>query len=42
VHYYAGRPARASRAASRYDHRYEERWNRLRDLVGGAPSRKSR
>jgi hypothetical protein len=42
VHYYAGRPARASRAASRYDHRYEERWNRLRDLVAGAPSRKSR
>jgi hypothetical protein len=42
VHYYAGRPARASRAASRYDYRYQERWNRLRDLVAGAPSRKSR
>ena len=42
VHRYASRPARASRAASRYDHRYEERWNRLRDLVAGAPSRESR
>jgi hypothetical protein len=35
---YASRPRLARRAASRYDHRREERWNRLRDLVAGAPS----
>jgi hypothetical protein len=35
---YAGRPRRAARAASRYDQRYQERWNRLRDLVAGAPT----
>jgi hypothetical protein len=29
---------RAGRAARRYDQRQEERWNRLRDLVAGAPS----
>ena len=39
VHRYASRPRRASRAARRYDQRYQERWNRLRDLVAGAPSR---
>ena len=38
VHRYASRPRRAKRAASRYDHRHQERWNRLRDLVAGAPS----
>jgi hypothetical protein len=38
AHRYASRPRRADRAARRYDHRYQERWNRLRDLVAGAPS----
>jgi hypothetical protein len=38
AHRYATRPRLASRAASRYDHRREQRWNRLRDLVAGAPS----
>jgi hypothetical protein len=35
---YASRPRRAARAAHRYGPRYQQRWNRLRDLVGGAPS----
>jgi hypothetical protein len=35
---YASRPRRAARAAHRYGPRYQHRWNRLRDLVGGAPS----
>jgi hypothetical protein len=38
THRYASRPLRAARAANRYGQRYEERWNRLRDLVAGAPS----
>jgi len=38
AHRYASRPQLASRAASRYDQRREQRWNRLRDLVAGAPS----
>jgi hypothetical protein len=38
AHRYASRPQRARRAARRYDQRHEERWNRLRDLVAGAPS----
>ncbi len=38
THRYASRPRRAVRAAHRYDQRYEERWNRLRDLVAGAPT----
>jgi hypothetical protein len=38
AHRYASRPQRAVRAARRYDQRHEERWNRLRDLVAGAPS----
>jgi hypothetical protein len=38
VRRYAGHPRRAARAERRFDHRYEERWNRLRDLVAGAPS----
>ncbi len=38
AHHYASRPRRAERAGRRYDQRYEDRWNRLRDLVGGAPS----
>jgi len=38
AHRYPGRPRRARRAASRYDRRHQERWNRLRDLVAGAPS----
>jgi hypothetical protein len=38
AHRYASRPRLASSAARRYDHRREERWNRLRDLVAGAPS----
>jgi hypothetical protein len=37
--YYANRPRRAARAANRYGLRYQQRWNRLRDLVAGAPSR---
>jgi hypothetical protein len=36
--FYASRPRLASRAASRYDERRLERWNRLRDLVAGAPT----
>ncbi len=36
---YAGRPRLALRAARRFDQRHEERWNRIRDLVAGAPSR---
>jgi hypothetical protein len=39
VRHYASRPRRARRAAIRYNERYQERWNRLRDLVAGAPSR---
>jgi hypothetical protein len=35
---YASRPRRAARAARRYGERYDQRWNRLRDLVAGAPS----
>jgi hypothetical protein len=35
---YASRPRRAGRADRRFDQRYEDRWNRLRDLVAGAPS----
>ena len=35
---YAGRPRRAARAEHRYDERYAQRWNRLRDLVAGPPS----
>jgi len=38
-HRYAHRPNRAARAAHRYGPRYQRRWNRLRDFVGGAPSR---
>ncbi len=38
THRYASRPRRAVRAAHRYDQRYEKRWNRLRDLVAGAPT----
>ena len=38
THRYASRPQRAARAAHRYGPRYERRWNRLRDLVAGAPS----
>jgi hypothetical protein len=38
VRRYASRPRRASRAARRYDQRYQERWNRLKDLVAGAPT----
>jgi len=40
AHRYAGRPRRAGRAARRYGQRHEQRWNRLRDLVAGAPSEK--
>jgi len=38
LHRYASRPQRAGRAERRFDQRHEERWNRLRDLVAGAPS----
>jgi hypothetical protein len=40
-HRYASRPRPARRAASRFDQRHQERWNRLRDLVAGAPSREA-
>jgi len=40
-HRYANRPRLANRAASRYDQRHQDRWNRLRDLVAGAPSERS-
>jgi hypothetical protein len=36
--HYTSRPRRAERAAARYGPRYQARWNRLRDLVAGAPS----
>ena len=39
THRYASRPRRAERAAARYDRRHQERWNRVRDLVAGAPSK---
>jgi hypothetical protein len=35
---YASRPGRAARAARRYGPRYQQRRDRLRDLVAGAPS----
>jgi hypothetical protein len=38
AHQYASRPRRARRAARRFDQHHEERWNRFRDLVAGAPS----
>jgi len=38
AHFYTSRPRRARRAASRYNQRHQERRNRLRDLVAGAPS----
>ena len=38
VRHYASRPRRAGRAERRFGQRYEARWNRLRDLVAGAPS----
>jgi hypothetical protein len=38
THRYASRPRRAARAADRYGPRYQRRWNRLRDLVAGAPT----
>jgi hypothetical protein len=36
---YPARPQRAARAAHRYGPRYQQRWNRLRDLAAGAPTR---
>jgi hypothetical protein len=38
AHRYTARPRRAARAEQRYDQRYADRWNRLRDLVAGPPS----
>ena len=38
THRYASRPQRAARAEDRYGPRYQRRWNRLRDLVAGAPT----
>jgi hypothetical protein len=40
-HRYANKPRLANRAAGRYDQRHQDRWNRLRDLVAGAPSERS-
>jgi hypothetical protein len=37
---YASRPKRAERAAHRFGPRYQARWNRMRDLVAGAPTQK--
>ena len=37
--HYASRPQRAARAAHRYGQRYEQRWNRLRDLGRRRPLR---
>jgi hypothetical protein len=39
AHRYAGRPRLAARAERRFDERHHERWNWVRDLVAGAPSR---
>jgi len=39
THRYASRPQLAGRAERRYGQRHQERWNRLRDLIAGAPSR---
>jgi hypothetical protein len=39
---YASRPKRARRSAGRYDERYRERWNRVRDLIAGGPSGEER
>jgi hypothetical protein len=36
---YASRPARLDRSRRRFGERYIERWNRMRDLVGGAHDR---
>ena len=38
AHRYPSRPRRAARAARRFDERYQARWNRVRDLIAGAPS----
>jgi hypothetical protein len=35
---YASRPKRAKRADRRFGPRYQARWNRMRDLVAGAPT----
>lgn len=40
-HRYASRPKRAQRAQRRYGLAYQERWNRLRDMVAGAPTRQT-
>jgi len=37
--HYASRPHRAERAARRYGPGYQDRWNRLRDLVAGSPTK---
>jgi hypothetical protein len=37
---YASRPRRAARAQRRYGPRYQDRWNRMRDLVAGSPSKR--
>ena len=39
AHLYTSRPRLARRAASRYNQHHQERWNRLRDLIAGAPPR---
>jgi hypothetical protein len=42
AHRYATRLQLARCAASRYDHRNEEFWNRLRDFVADAPTQQTR
>jgi hypothetical protein len=39
MRHYASRPKRAARAARRYGQQYHDRWNWLRDLVAGSPSK---
>jgi hypothetical protein len=36
---YVSRPKRMARAERRFDAAYVQRWNRVRDVIGGAPSR---
>ena len=36
---YGAKSRRRARSNSRFDHRYQARWDRMRDFVGGAPTR---
>jgi hypothetical protein len=37
-HRYASKPKKRARARHRFDGRYEQRWNRVRDFIAGAPT----